>query len=93
MVDFAQMEQANLLFQQIQQIERAIQAFDAGGVISGFTVTEPPFEFNSPAVMVSAAGVPYPPQMTDGVKEALHAKLDQLGQELAALGVTGVEAR
>jgi hypothetical protein len=41
--------------------------------------------------MITSRYISYPPQVVDGIKELMHHRELEIGQELETLGVTGIE--
>ena len=82
MTDFANLTTANELNNQLQTILFALDALDAGGLITG--------SVESGGYSVRLLGVAdYPPQMVQGIREQLETRRDAMIQQLRDLGVTG----
>lgn len=90
----ADLGRATDLYQQAQEIDRALGVIDEKGTITAVTITPPGDPQWADARTVSTAGLAYPPQMMDAIRTQLEDRLAAIHGELTTLGVTDVpEAR
>lgn len=73
-----------------EQIMRVIQCFDAGGRITGVTVSTSPNVMPALFGNISTIDMDYPPQMIDAIKAVLQERRKKLADELVEIGVTGL---
>ena len=96
MVDRENLGRVNQLYDEREQIVQTLNLFDQGGRIIRLTVGvegETNWQkFIANTASVSTEGLPYPPQMVDAIKGFLEQRKDEIAQELADLGLSGVEA-
>lgn len=102
-MQFADIDRVNQLSQEKLSIQAALGMLESGGKISAMTVSGGTYEGPMPGPMpgmpgmtgmpvtVQTQNIDYPPQMTEAIKTALQPRLQQLTEELAQLGVTGME--
>lgn len=89
MVERTDLLQAAGLYQQAQEIQRSLDVMDRKGTITAVTITVPsPEDTRDPdAATISTAGLTYPPQMMQAIRDQLQERLDAIDKELADLGV------
>ena len=97
MVDRADLSRVSQLDGEARMINAGLESFDRGGVIVGLMVTPGPprpedDEMGMPPMMqgmqVPVAGMAYPQQMVDTIKNGLRQRLTEIEQEMQRLGVT-----
>jgi hypothetical protein len=95
-MNYNDIQKINGLVAERRSIVTALASFDRGGRIVGMTVGMPPPEGHPtpPVAMgaqVNTQYINYPPGMVDSIKAAFATRQQQITQELAQLGVTGVQ--
>ena len=95
MVSQSDLAKVNRLNEEYQNITRAIENLDGGGRIVTMVISAPQPENGNGFPMGQAAVVPtqyinYPDQMIDAIKHAVDARMHEIRDELASLGVTGL---
>jgi len=93
MVALSDLEHINMLYAEIRQIQLAMRAFESDGRILSMEIgwlddDGSPF----PAARVPTIKLDYPAAMVTQIRTGLEARLGQIDQELAQLGVTGAVA-
>lgn len=83
MVDTANLPQINSLMQSYTNYRQALDIIDNGGTIASFAVSGTRGFQN-----ISAQDIVTPPQMLSAIRDQVQARVDDLTQQLAALGVT-----
>ena len=95
MVDKAGIENATHLLTEHRRLVQALDHFANGGRIMAMTVAGRSRRFGRgnlmPSISVSTEDIDYPPQMVEAIKTALQARRQRILDELAGMGVTGIE--
>lgn len=97
-MEFADIQNVNILSAEKIAIQRALMLFDAGGRIVEMAISPPEAPQGTeitPVPMGASVRVPtryiqYPAQMVDAIKLALDGRLVEIEAELGKLGVTGM---
>lgn len=82
-MELANLARATQLYQDLREIQRAVDVIDAGGTILAVTMSGP----TGPA-FIPTVGLTYPPQMMAAIKAQLDARRAAINQELTEMGVT-----
>lgn len=92
MVDRGNLQQVTELYGEMNSLNEAITRLDGGGRIAMMMIAAPEdTEASGIFTPVSTRQMTYPPQMIDGIKQQLTQRLHAIEDELANLGLTGVE--
>lgn len=83
MIDVKNIPQINSLMQRYTNYRQALDVIDGGGAIAAFTLSGP-----TGVSEVISEGITYPPTMLQSIRDQVQARIDDLTQQLAALGVT-----
>jgi hypothetical protein len=87
MVDRSSLRKVNALYEEHGQLVQAIHNLDGGGRISSMDIVGPPGELSA---TVPTEYIVYPPAMVAAVKTALQGRQQEIKNELATLGLTGL---
>ena len=92
MVDQSNIGDIVRLNNEYQNSVRAISNLDDGGRIASMVINGPDVPNQPPraSAVVPTGYVDYPPGMALSIRNLLVARVDEIRQELAALGVTGL---
>lgn len=102
MVDRADLTRVLDLYREWNALNQCIINLDAGGRINSMIVVGPPstpphYEPGEPippdpypAAIVPTPNWPYPPAMKEGIKQIAIARQDEITEELANYGLTGL---
>lgn len=96
MMDPANIQQAATLFQESQQIDRALDVIDHDGTITAVTLTAMPFSeehTRDVSVVVPTVGLAYPPQMIAAIRVQLEERREAINHDLSEIGVAPVQTR
>jgi len=90
MVDRADIDEANRLIAESNNITEAITAIDAGGQIVDFSISVPPpgSPGGIPSIQVISTYMQAPPIMYQTIRALLVQRQADINAQLAALGVT-----
>lgn len=90
MVDQADLMRVGMLNGEWQQIASAIDIFDSGGKIINMTVGVDMSLPQGRAITIQTQAMDYPQAMVEAIKNFLSSREQEIRNELADLGVTGV---
>ena len=95
MVAQSDLAKANMLNAGYNSITAALNSFDNGGSILQMTVGVPQENMPPMGVMVDTTYMfeHVPPQMIETIKQLMHARQDEISQELQAMGVQVTQPR
>lgn len=92
MVDRGNLQYVNDLYAEMNVIQEGMKRLDAGGRIVMMLISAPDdSEGGGVLAQVPTRTIAYPPQMVEGIKQQLTQRLHEIEDELANLGLTGVE--
>lgn len=92
-MDFTDIGKVNTLYAEQKSIQRVLEIFADGGRITQVGVSPAAGADPSvvpPAMVVGTEYMTYPPQMVDAIRSGLETRQQEIADELAQLGVTGV---
>lgn len=74
-----------------ENVTRAIMVLDGGGRIASMTLASVPGASIPMGVTIDTQNMPYPPQMTQSILASLRERQSQIADELAGMGITGLD--
>lgn len=96
MMDPANIQQAATLFQESQQIDRALDVIDHDGTITAVALTSATLgeePGRNVSIVIPTVGLAYPPQMIAAIRAQLEERREAINHELAEIGVAPVQTR